>query len=206
MSRNRGFLRIAICVAIGICNWYVHGQPQLDVEDERILEYFSADYKEAREKFINAAIAAGIEVETVSNPEAGPNGEHLTTDVVHLGNSNADTVIVLVSGTHGVEGFAGSAIQVGLLREGVASKLKDNLSIIMIHSLNPYGFSHLRRVNEDNIDINRNFLDHTKPHPNNDGYVGLAEFVAPKIIDFWTRIFLWPQLIWYVVSGQTKVL
>ena len=80
------------------------------------------------------------------------------------------------------------------------------LSIIMIHSLNPYGFSHLRRVNEDNIDINRNFLDHTKPHPNNDGYVGLAEFVAPKIIDFWTRIFLWPQLIWYVVSGQTKVL
>ena len=30
--------------------------------------------------------------------------------------------------------------------------------LVLIHSINPFGFFGLRRVNEDNIDLNRNFL------------------------------------------------
>ena len=31
-------------------------------------------------------------------------------------------------------------------------------TIVMVHVVNPYGMQNMRRVNEDNIDLNRNFL------------------------------------------------
>ena len=37
-----------------------------------------------------------------------------------------------------------------------------------------------RRVNEDNIDLNRNFVDHDKPHPENADYVAIAEHIDPS--------------------------
>jgi hypothetical protein len=46
--------------------------------------------------------------------------------------------------------------------------------------MNPYGFSHVRRVNEDNVDLNRNFVDHSKPLPGNSGYDKLRDVICPK--------------------------
>ncbi|MEQ8611293.1 MAG: M14 family metallopeptidase, partial [Parvibaculum sp.] len=50
---------------------------------------------------------------------------------------------------------------------------------VFIHAINPYGFAWNRRVNEDNVDLNRNFLDHSKPHPENPGYEELADAINP---------------------------
>ena len=105
-------------------------------------------------------------------------------DVVLIGSKDAKHFLVLCSGTHGVEGFAGSGIQTGLLREGIASKIKANVGIIMIHAINPYGFAYLRRFNEDNIDLNRNFVDHSRDHPPNDGYGQVADAIFPKTLSF----------------------
>jgi hypothetical protein len=113
---------------------------------------------------------------------------------------------MLISGTHGVEGFAGSAVQTGLMREGIASNLKEDSSILMIHAINPYGFAQLRRVNEDNVDLNRNFLDHSLPHPKNPGYDALADFIAPMSIQSLSRIAVWPRLLWYKATGRTEEL
>jgi len=118
-------------------------------------------------------------------------------DVASLGNVDAETVLVLGSGTHGVEGFAGSAIQTGLLHEGIGELLSTNLRIVMIHGINPYGFAHLRRVNEDNVDLNRNFVDHAKPHPINKGYKDLAEVIAPRSISLWHDMLSRFRLAWY---------
>ena len=114
-----------------------------------VSNYFSATYQEARAKFLDASKAADARVESFKNPSVGPGGEALYTDVAILGASDAKTVLVLGSGTHGVEGFAGSGIQTGLLRDGLATRLGPNLRVVMIHAVNPYGFAHLRRVNED---------------------------------------------------------
>ena len=46
----------------------------------------------------------------------------------------------------------------------------DNLSIVLLHASNPYGFAWGRRVNEDNVDLNRNFVDFDAPLPENPGY------------------------------------
>ncbi len=143
-------------------------------------DYFSSDYAEARVKFLDASSSAAARVDSFKNPEVGPQGEPLYTDVAVLGTGDARSALALGSATHGVEGFAGSAILTGLLRDGIASRLADVMRVVMIHATPPYGLAHLRRVNEDNVDLNRNFVDHHKPYPPNPGYESLAKAIAPK--------------------------
>jgi hypothetical protein len=45
--------------------------------------------------------------------------------------------------------------------------------------MNPYGFAWSRRVTEDNVDLNRNFVDHDKAYPTNAGYEEIAAAVLP---------------------------
>ncbi|MEL7545625.1 MAG: M14 family metallopeptidase [Pseudomonadota bacterium] len=142
--------------------------------------HFSANYLEAREKFLSASAERGLSVDSRLNPNAkGAQGEELFTDIIRIGSATAPTVLVLLSATHGVEGYCGSGVQVGLLREGYFSELPEALSIVMVHAMNPYGFSHDRRVNEDNIDLNRNFLDFDDPDRPDCGYSALHEWLVP---------------------------
>ncbi len=144
------------------------------------LSNFSSTYARAREKFVAAVIAAGAEHVAFRNPVQGAAGEELCTDVALLGPDSARTVLAICSGTHGVEGFCGSAIQTGLLLDGIADRLPAGVRVVMIHGLNPYGFSHLRRFNEDNVDLNRNFFDHRQPHPANTAYDALHGAINPR--------------------------
>ena len=144
------------------------------------LANFSSTYLQARENFLAAAEAAGAELDSFVKPVKGAEGEDLFTDVALLGPESARTVLTICSGTHGVEGFCGSAIQTGLLRDGIAGRLPADVRVVMIHALNPYGFSHFRRFNEDNVDLNRNFIDHRQPHAKNPAYDALYGAINPR--------------------------
>jgi hypothetical protein len=67
----------------------------------------------------------------------------------------AKNALVVISGTHGVEGPAGSFVQMMMANDSFFIKQK-NTAIILIHALNPWGYSHGRRTNSENIDLNRN--------------------------------------------------
>ncbi len=150
-----------------------------------ILSYYSDSYNDLRNKFLTAARSNEGRIENYRNPKNGPGGEALYIDVAYFGVDNPEAILVLGSGTHGVEGFAGSAIQIGLLRQDIVSTLPPHVGLVMIHAINPYGIAHLRRVNENNVDLNRNFLDHSKPHPSNEGYAYLANALAPQSLSLW---------------------
>ena len=80
--------------------------------------YFAASYAEAREKFLASCQREKLIVRSYPHARAsGPAGEPLFTDVARAGPADAARVLVMISGTHGVEGFCGSACQVGLLAE-----------------------------------------------------------------------------------------
>lgn len=101
-------------------------------------------------------------------------------DVARIGSRNAPKVLLLISGTHGVEGYCGSGAQIGLLKSGSFDELPSDLSIVLIHALNPYGFSHDRRVNEDNIDLNRNFLEFGKAVRPQSDYSKIHQALVPS--------------------------
>jgi hypothetical protein len=166
--------------------------------------YFSSDYRTARDRFLSAAGEADLDVESLQNPHQGPDGQPLFTDVAVIGPNTARSVLVLSSGTHGVEGFAGSGIQTGLLQEGVASRLRPGVRLVMIHGINPYGMAHLRRANEGNVDLNRNFRDYAVPHSGNHGYERLANVVAPQSMSFWSEVAAWSRLLWFRLTAGTK--
>lgn len=125
--------------------------------------YFSADYASARAAFCaaaNALPATPTQMYSIIHPhQRGPQGEELAIDVVQLGRADAAQLLIISSGVHGIEGFSGSAAQTGALCHRMFNQLGRNLSILLVHALNPYGFAHLRRGNENNVDLNRNFID-----------------------------------------------
>lgn len=140
---------------------------------------FSATYAEARARFRETAVAAGARLEALSHPERGRQDEALATDVAWIGPAAADRVLVMISGTHGAEGFCGSGAQVDWLIRGEAARLPPSVAVLMIHAINPYGFSWLRRVTHENVDLNRNWVDFDAPRPSNPGYDAIAEALVP---------------------------
>ncbi|HEV2549140.1 MAG TPA: M14 family metallopeptidase [Stellaceae bacterium] len=143
-------------------------------------QYFSASYAEARQKFRDAATTAGARVFAESNERAkGPAGEALATDLAWLGPADAKRVLVTVSATHGAEGFCGSGVQTGTFLSGAASELSHGTALLAVHAINPYGFAWVRRVTEDNVDLNRNFITFRSPLPRNEGYALLADAICP---------------------------
>ncbi|MES9963291.1 MAG: M14 family metallopeptidase [Candidatus Sedimenticola sp. 20ELBAFRAG] len=168
--------------------------------EKNVASYFSNTYQEARDKFLSAVKVAGGHLEHYPNPYRGAEDEALYIDVATFNLAEAKTILVLGSGTHGVEGFAGSGIQVGLLREGIAKDIPDNVGLLFYHALNPYGFSHLRRYNEDNVDLNRNFVNHRKPYPSNTPYDELAWLVEPDSLSAWGNLKAKAGAAWYRIT------
>jgi len=142
--------------------------------------YFARDYAQAREKFLAAAAAARLKVTSFRHPARGPAGEALFTDVVRAGAPGAERVLLANSATHGVEGFCGSGILVGWLRSGEWRRLPRGVAAVLVHAINPHGFAWLRRVTEDNVDLNRNFQDFSKPLPVNAAYEELHAAIVPQ--------------------------
>lgn len=65
-------------------------------------------------------------------------------------------LLILVTGIHGVEGYAGSALVRLALSELLLRTDPADTGILLVHALNPYGFAHGLRVNRNNVDLNRN--------------------------------------------------
>lgn len=127
--------------------------------------YFSPNYQEARHRFMAAAQQAGYSISRQRHPLPGHDGQTLWTDVARKGPARAN-VLITTSGIHGIEGYAGSAAQIFCIENGMADPSSD-LAVVHVHALNPYGFDFNHRVNENNVDLNRNFIDWSAQPPEN---------------------------------------
>ena len=143
---------------------------------------FSRSYLEARVKFLEAAAVAGINVQSHAHPLKGRDGEDLAMDVARDGPVDAKNLLIVSSACHGVEGYCGSGVQVHALRDAqwLEKARASGTAVLYIHALNPYGFSHIRRTTHENVDLNRNFQDFTKPLPSNAAYRSLHALALPQ--------------------------
>lgn len=142
---------------------------------------FSADYAEARAKFLRAARAAGLALSSYPLDLPGRDGEELAIDIARQGPADADWLLMLSCGTHGIEGLSGSGAQTALLGDADWMRRVDAgaVGVLYVHALNPYGFSHIRRVTQENVDLNRNFQDFSRPLPSNPAYSRLHPLLLP---------------------------
>jgi len=135
--------------------------------------YFSPNYVLAQDRFREAAQRAGGRLTALQLDAKGPSGQghwalsnpqklqintsRLTIDIAWFGAEKPRRVLVHSSGLHGVEAFAGSAIQLQQLEDGIPPIPEDS-ALVLVHVLNPFGMAWLRRFNENSVDLNRNFL------------------------------------------------
>jgi Protein of unknown function (DUF2817) len=136
---------------------------------------FPDNYISARERLLLLAelsVLIEIQGKIYRCPGKTPSGKSLFTDTVWLGSENATKVLVLLSGTHGVEGFVGSAVELDHINLIALGQLliPTDAAVLIVHALTPWGYAWLRRCDEDGVDLNRNGVDFTKPLPENTDY------------------------------------
>lgn len=145
------------------------------------LSAFAHSYARARVQFLEGAATAGMAIRSHHHPLAGRDGETLAMDTALDGSPDAGCLLIVSSACHGVEGFCGSGVQVFAAHDAEwrSHARAAGVAVLYIHALNPHGFSHLRRVTHENVDLNRNFHDFSQPLPANPAYDELHSALVP---------------------------
>jgi hypothetical protein len=145
---------------------------------------FATDYHEARARFLCALedFERHVDRRFVGASHVVDAREDLSIDVAEMRPDEPRRVYVVISGIHGVEGFAGNAIQQALLASVLPYFDLDNSGIVLVHGLNPSGMFNKVRVNASNVDLNRNFSSDGMALYASDSsdYAKIAALLAPQ--------------------------
>lgn len=140
---------------------------------------YSADYFEARARFLAKATDLGLSIESYAHPQSSDFSNEVATDAVRIGPASARHVLFVTSGVHGTELTAGSGPQLQML-----SYFKDALpadtAMVLVHAVNAYGSAKLTRTDENNVDPNRNIRADFSKLPKNEAYAELHHALCPK--------------------------
>ena len=171
-------------------------------------------YSEARNLFREYCLKTYNDYDKKSGIFLIDRDEKTTIDYLLLQHPKSTKLHILISGTHGVEGYAGSAIQFKTL-ENILNKLKCSsdtpISYLMIHALNPYGYRNNRRCTKNNIDLNRNYLESNNFYERDYPYQ-IFKLVSTYLYSF-SFIYLFFSILFkygytkareYVVKGQYR--
>ena len=165
-------------------NCYSPADPEVEV-DQAKLQYFQDSYDDCRKAFILQAEDLKEEfdsVEIFSRDLPSPEDNNLTIDFCYIPAQQENSkLLILTSGAHGVEGYVGSAVQQMVMNEILNQEMLNEVGILFVHGMNPYGFKYTRRVTENNIDFNRNCdTDKALFSSENNGYNDLYEMLNPE--------------------------
>lgn len=153
--------------------------------NESILHYFKNSYDEARQEFrlkskelvLKYPDSKKFEIPVVSKIDSD-----LTIGICYIrASKKTDKLLILSSGVHGVEGYVGSALQFYFIDNYINENFLEKTSVLLIHSVNPYGFKYQRKVTENNVDLNRNSdIDKELFSTINEGYSEISDIINPK--------------------------
>ncbi|MBT7610640.1 MAG: DUF2817 domain-containing protein [Bacteriovoracaceae bacterium] len=158
--------------------------------------FYPIDYEDSRKEFRKVAKRLSMtHPDLIYNFFKVPSriDSDLTTDYIYIpAKKMTEKLLIITSGVHGVETFTSSAIQQMFLNEILPTVDLNKMGLLMIHSLNPYGFKYKRRVTENNVDLNRNFILERGPFKDpNDKYQTFRDFLNPPeklSIGFFSKI------------------
>ena len=157
---------------------------------------FLNSYDEVRDHLNDRVLAlqsAGIEVEYTTY--AVDEGDDLYIDNVYLPASVETTnLILLTTGVHGMEGYIGSVMLDVFFAEIYPTLNTENTGILIVANVNPYGMKYMRRYNENNVDLNRNFIE------NWDSFDTSCNKEYPKVESFLQPVGRMGNAFWHEVG------
>lgn len=158
-------------------------QPEV-AESYNYSEKFLFNYDDVRANIrdrVSKLTADGISVEV--SEYAVDESDDLYIDNIYLPSTDKKTnLIVLTTGVHGIEGYIGSVMLDVFFDEIYPTLDTSETGILVIANVNPYGMKYMRRYNENNVDLNRNFIidwDNFDLSLNKD-YPEVKEFLQPE--------------------------
>ena len=140
-----------------------------------------------------------------SHPHAVDEGDGLYIDTYYLPSTAEQTnLIVLTTGVHGIEGYIGSVMLDVFFGEIYPGLNPDNTGVLVVANVNPYGMKYMRRYNENNVDLNRNFildwenfdLATNKDYPKVDTFLGPTGKIGNA---------LWHEVGFYLSLGKAAI-
>ena len=178
---------LALIIMLSVTGPYLvlKGARQPVVEDEYTYsEVFFNSYDEIRShlKEITSTLRkSGVIVEHTEY--AINESDDLYVDNIYLpAIKKNENLIVLTTGVHGMEGYIGSVMLDVFFEEIYPDIDIQNTGILIVANVNPYGMKYMRRYNENNVDLNRNFIldwDNFDKTSNKD-YPEVKEFLQPE--------------------------
>lgn len=140
-------------------------------------ESFLTDYEAVCNHLASLSTELGAELARHPLDE----GEGLYIDSFYLAaEGRKENLIVLTTGVHGIEGYIGAVMLDVFFGEIWPDLDRENTGVLVVANVNPYGMKHYRRYNENNVDLNRNFilawsgfdLTSNKDYPKVDTFLG----------------------------------
>ena len=158
---------------------------QPEVEDSySYSEYFYTTYEQVRENLknrVNKLRDSGVSVQV--SEYAVDEADDLYIDNIYLpSNKENKNLVILTTGVHGMEGYIGSVMLDVFFEEIYPTLNKDTTGVLVVANVNPYGMKYKRRYNENNVDLNRNFIidwDNFDLSSNKD-YPDVKNFLQPE--------------------------
>ena len=162
---------------------------------------FYTEYEDIRAHLQD--LSAGLGADIHSHPIDEQDGLYI--DTFYLPASQAQTnLVVLTTGVHGIEGYIGSVMLDVFFGEIYPTLDPDNTGVLVVANVNPYGMKYMRRYNENNVDLNRNFildwdsfdLASNKEYPKVDTFLGPTGKIGNA---------LWHEVGFYLSLGKTAI-
>ena len=134
-------------------------QPE-SAESYAYSESFLNDYEDVRAQLaqrVDALESMGLSVESYSHAIDEADGLYIDNIYVPAA-SEKKNLVVLTTGVHGIEGYIGSVMLDVFFEEIYPGLNSEETGVLVVANVNPYGMKYMRRYNENNVDLNRNFI------------------------------------------------
>lgn len=176
--------------------------------------YFPSSFTEARQKWEQMApqlkkISANTEIDVIKIPSQSE--PDMFIDYAFIpSEKEMSQLFVLTSGVHGVEAYAGSAVQRMFLDKILPTVDRKNMGVLILHGINPWGFKNNRRVTENNVDLNRNFhINDSIFRADNPGYKKVEKILNPAVpakLSGLSYYFSFVEMFWNILRYKVKPL
>ena len=175
-------------------------QPEV-AESYAYSDSFYTNYEEIRVHLQQLTGQLGVEIVSHAIDES----DGLYIDSFYLPSEAQQTnLIVLTTGVHGMEGFIGATMLDVFFQEIYPTLDTADTGVLVVANVNPYGMKYYRRYNENNVDLNRNFildwesfdLSSNKEYPKVDTFLGPTGKIGNG---------LWHEVEFYLSLAKTAV-